>query len=135
MKKFILIGRTARAGKGGVAVSFYENRDFDKVEILKETFEDLSIRKIEDIKANDEFEIDSEFRVLYINGGKKQKLRPGDILGALTAGLGLDKNDIGKITSYDFCTYVAVKKEVLTKAYKGLRENRIKKKFFRVFKK
>ncbi|MGM0519341.1 MAG: ATP-dependent RNA helicase DbpA [Campylobacterota bacterium] len=127
------IGRTARAGKGGVAVSFYESRDLQKVKDIKEEFEDIEFKKLSDIKSNDSFEIDSEYRVLFINGGKKQKLRAGDILGALTAGLKLDKNDIGKITSYDFCTYVAVKKKVLDDAYNGLKNNRIKKKFFRIF--
>lgn len=129
------IGRTARAGKGGVAISLYENFENEKVEDLKEVFPDINIKPIQSIIEDENFKIDSVYRTIFINGGKKQKLRKGDILGALTAAIGLDKNDIGKIDSLEFCSYVAVKKEVLQKALKGLESNRIKGKFFRVFEK
>jgi len=129
------IGRTARAGKGGVAISLYENFENDKVEDLKEVFPDISIKPTQSIIENENFKIDSLYRSIFINGGKKQKLRKGDILGALTAAIGLSKEDIGKIDSLEFCSYVAVKKEVLQKALKGLESNRIKGKFFRVFEK
>jgi len=129
------IGRTARAGKGGLAVTFYENFEYDKVEDLKEIFKDITIQPISTISEDENFKIDSVYRTIFINGGKKQKLRKTDILGALTAAIGLDKDDIGKIDSLDFCSYVAVKKEVLQKALKGLETNRIKGKFFRVFEK
>lgn len=129
------IGRTARAGKGGLAVTFYENFEYDKVEDLKEIFKDITIQPISTIAEDENFKIDSVYRTIFINGGKKQKLRKTDILGALTAAIGLEKDDIGKIDSLDFCSYVAVKKEVLQKALKGLETNRIKGKFFRVFEK
>lgn len=129
------IGRTARAGKGGLAVTFYENFEYDKVEDLKEIFSDIVIKPLNSIVEDENFRIDSVYRTVFINGGKKQKLRAGDILGALTAAIGLEKNDIGKIDSLEFCSYVAVKKEVLPKALKGLETNRIKGKFFRVFEK
>lgn len=129
------IGRTARAGKGGLAVTFYENFEYDKVEDLKEIFNDIVIKPLNSIVEDENFKIDSVYRTIFINGGKKQKLRAGDILGALTAAIGLEKDDIGKIDSLEFCSYVAVKKEVLQKALKGLETNRIKGKFFRVFEK
>ena len=44
-----------------------------------------------EIVFDNNFEIDSIFRSIFINGGKKQKLRKSDILGALTAGIGLIK--------------------------------------------
>lgn len=129
------IGRTARAGKGGLAVTFYENFEYDKVEDLKDIFSDIVIKPLNTIVEDENFKIDSVYRTIFINGGKKQKLRKADILGALTAAIGLDKDDIGKIDSLEFCSYVAVKKEVLQKALKGLETNRIKGKFFRVFEK
>lgn len=127
------IGRTARAGKGGMAISLYEAWEEEKIEDLKEFFDDIKFNEISNIKENSSFKIDSEYRTLFINGGKKQKLRAGDILGALTAGLGLDKTSVGKITSYDFCSYVAIKKEDIKKAHDGLSNKRIKGKYFRVF--
>ena len=64
---------------------------------------------------------------------KKSKVRAGDILGALTAGVGLSKDDIGKIDILQFCSYVAVKKEFEQKAFDGLSNGKIKGKYFRVF--
>ena len=127
------IGRTARAGKGGIAISLFEDFEEDKVENLKEFFDDMIFDKVSNIHENANFKIDSDYRTVFINGGKKQKLRAGDILGALTAGLGLDKNSVGKITSYDFCSYVAVKKEDVKKAHDGLNNKKIKGKYFRAF--
>ncbi len=129
------IGRTARAGKGGVAISLYNENDEEKVDDIKEFFDDIIFDEIENIKDNPEFKIDSDYRTLFINGGKKQKLRAGDILGALTAGIGLPKDSIGKITSMNFCSYVAVEKQYIKKALDGLSNNKIKGKYFRVFEK
>lgn len=129
------IGRTARAGKGGLSVSFFENFEREKVEELQAIFKEIKIQPLNKIVEDENFKIDSVYRTIFINGGKKQKLRKGDILGALTAAIGLSKEDIGKIDSLEFCSYVAVKKEVLKKALKGLESNRIKGKFFRVFEK
>jgi len=129
------IGRTARAGKGGLAISLYETYDEEKIDDLKDIFDDIKFEEIETVVDDTSFKIDSEYRTIFINGGKKQKLRAGDILGALTAGIGLDKTDVGKITSLDFCSYVAVKKECLKKALNGLEKGKIKGKYFRVFEK
>jgi len=129
------IGRTARAGKGGLAISLYTKYDDEKLEDLKDCFDDLIFDDISKVEDNVDFKIDSDYRTIFINGGKKQKLRAGDILGALTAGLNLPKDCVGKITSYDFCSYVAVKKEFIDKAVKGLSSNKIKGKYFRIFEK
>lgn len=129
------IGRTARAGKKGLAISFFEKDEFFKVEAIKEKFEDISFENIDSIEDDISYKIDSDFRTLFINGGKKMKLRAGDILGALTAGVGLDKNDIGKIDILDFSSYVAIKKEFIQKALNGLKKRKIKNKSFKVFEK
>ncbi|MGB5793184.1 ATP-dependent RNA helicase DbpA [Poseidonibacter sp.] len=129
------IGRTARAGKGGLAISLCTINDEDIVDDLKDRFEDIKFDRVENVNDDLSYKIDSEYRTLFINGGKKQKLRRGDILGALTAGIGLQKDDIGKIDSMDFCSYVAVKKEVVKKALDGLSNNRIKGKYFKIYEK
>jgi ATP-independent RNA helicase DbpA len=70
---------------------------------------------------------------LRISGGRKDKLRPSDILGALTGeACGLQGTDIGKIEIQDNWTYVAVSKSVSQVALQGLNKGRIKRMRFKV---
>ena len=71
---------------------------------------------------------------LLIEGGRKDKLRPGDILGALTGEGGLTGDQVGKIQIMDRRTYVAVARAVERRALDYLSEGRIKKQRFRVSK-
>ena len=63
---------------------------------------------------------------LCILAGKKDKLRPGDVLGALTGDAGLAKEQVGKINVFEFQTYVAIDRRVAYEAFdrlaKGSRE-------------
>ena len=69
---------------------------------------------------------------ILISGGRKDKVRPGDILGALTGEAGgLDAKDIGKIEIHDRLSYVAVSRRVSRAAVKGLNQGRIKARRFR----
>jgi ATP-independent RNA helicase DbpA len=129
------IGRTARAGKGGLAISLYTQNDFDRVEVIKDTFSDIEEETIDKIEDDLTYKIDTDLRTIFINGGKKHKLRAGDILGALTAGIGLEKNDIGKITILDFASYVAVKKDKIAFVLERLSKEKIKGKYYRIYEK
>ncbi|MDY3200240.1 MAG: ATP-dependent RNA helicase DbpA [Arcobacter sp.] len=129
------IGRTARAGKGGLAISLYTKDELDKVEIIKEKFSDIKEEDISTIEDDISYKIDSNLRTIFINGGKKQKLRAGDILGALTAGIGLQKDDIGKIDILDFSSYVAINKEKIIYVLEKLLKTKIKGKYYRIYEK
>ena len=129
------IGRTARAGKGGLEISLYTQNDMDRVFAIKEVFADIEEENISNVEDDLSYKIDSPQRTIFINGGKKQKLRAGDILGALTAGIGLSKEDIGKIDILDFASYVAINKEKISFVLEKLSKEKIKGKYYRIYEK
>jgi len=129
------IGRTARAGKGGVAVSLYEDNELNRVLEIKEIFQDILFCEIETLNKESNFKIDSDFRTICINAGKKQKLRKLDIVGVLTSAIGLDKNDIGKIDIFDFSSFVAIREEKLFLVLTKLNKTKIKGKFYKIYEK
>jgi ATP-independent RNA helicase DbpA len=69
---------------------------------------------------------------LQIAGGRKDKIRPGDVMGALAAEAGLERGQVGKIHINDFSTYVAVDRAVAVTAEARLGAGRIKGKKFKV---
>ncbi len=124
------IGRTARAGKSGLAISLINKNDLQKIQNYKE---DAEIKELKTINPDSDIKITAPMKTLCINGGKKDKLRAGDILGVFCVAIGLLKEDIGKIDLLDRYTYVSIKKEVFQKAIKGLQNTKIKKRFFKVW--
>ena len=126
------IGRTGRAGSKGLACSLFSDKEHYKVKLL----EDYLDREIngEALPAGDLLEQPTfrpEMTTLMIDGGKKQKVRPGDILGALTGDNGIAGSAVGKINVFDHCAYVAVKRDVAREALQKLEKGRIKGRNFR----
>jgi ATP-independent RNA helicase DbpA len=71
-------------------------------------------------------------RTLCIQGGKKDKLRPGDLLGALTGEVGLSKEQVGKINVFEFITYVALERSIAEWSADKLMAGTIKGRQFRM---
>ncbi|PZQ43285.1 MAG: ATP-dependent RNA helicase DbpA, partial [Ectopseudomonas oleovorans] len=69
---------------------------------------------------------------LCIGAGRKEKLRPGDILGALTGDAGIPGDQVGKIALFDYQALVAVQRDVARQALKRLSEGKIKGRTLRV---
>ena len=65
-------------------------------------------------------------------GGRKEKIRPGDVLGALTKDMGFESAQIGKINVNEFSTYVAVDRAIADKALRALNAGRVKGKSVKV---
>jgi ATP-dependent RNA helicase DbpA len=65
-------------------------------------------------------------QTLQILGGRKEKIRPGDVLGALTKDLGYAALQIGKINVNEFSTYVAVERTVAGQVLKKLSAAKVK---------
>ncbi len=65
-------------------------------------------------------------RTLQIMGGRKEKIRAGDVLGALTKDLGFNAADVGKISVNEFSTYVAVGAAVAEQVLRKLSAGKVK---------
>lgn len=127
------VGRTGRAGNQGRAHSFISEKESYKVARLADYLdEDISPESLPNQALFKQKPIQAPMVTVQIDGGKKQKLRPGDILGALTANAVLKGEQIGKIKITAVRAYVAVERAVLKTALKQLGDGKLKGKRFRV---
>jgi ATP-dependent RNA helicase DbpA len=139
------IGRTGRAGKPGTAVSLVGPQDRAKVKAIEAMVgarlerRTAPSRSPSGANADDAppsspaLAADATMETLYISGGRKDKLRPGDILGALTGEAGgFQGSEVGKIEIHDRFSYVAIAKGSANRAIQRLGAGRIKGKKFKV---
>jgi len=127
------IGRTGRAGKVGLAISlFMASEQFRVDAIAKNQDIPVNIESTATLKSRENFKLSPPMVTLCINGGRKDKLRAGDILGALTANTNLAGKQIGKIDIFDRLAYVAVERPTAKQALKILGEGNIKGRRFRI---
>ena len=126
------IGRTARAGAKGIALTLHDERDEQKLEDYRDE-EDIEFLESSDLLPKAGFKMPPKHMTLVIEGGKKDKLRAGDIVGALTSTKTINFDEIGKIDIYDRQAYVAIAKDVAKKAQQKLSKDKIKSKNFSVW--
>ena len=127
------IGRTGRAGSKGKAFSIYTSRENHQIKALEE-YLNQSIKQdelppISVLKKPAHY---ASMVTLQINGGKSQKVRAGDIVGALTGEHGVKGTEIGDIHIFDRRAYVAVNKKAAGIAFKKLSDGKLKGRSFRV---
>ena len=118
------IGRTGRADASGIAISLKTNEPNQKCDYIIHHAQEA---KVEDLRVDSTFRMDCEYDTLCINGGKKNKLRAGDILGTLCKEVGIDNSLIGKITITDTKSYIALHHSVTNKVVQSLKKVKIKK--------
>jgi ATP-independent RNA helicase DbpA len=128
------IGRTGRAGSQGAAYTFIGSEDGYKVAMLEETLNiEITPESLPNMGVLNKVPLEANMVTIQIEGGKKQKIRPGDIVGALTGDQGLDANDIGKIKVTDIRAYVAVKRNVANQAMNKLTKGKLKGRTYRAW--
>jgi ATP-independent RNA helicase DbpA len=127
------IGRTGRAGGSGIACSLYSDKESYRVALLDAELDPINDSEpLPPLSLLEGPALKAMMATLQIDGGKKQKIRPGDILGALTGENGIRGNQVGKINIADNWSYVAVKREALKPALQKLGKGRLKGRSFRV---
>lgn len=126
------IGRTGRAGAKGLALNLVADRELGRLERIEE----LSSTPVQwanlPTASPDPILAKPAMSTLVIDAGRRDKLRPGDILGALTGEAGLPASQVGKIDIFATRAYVGLARTALKAAQKRLSEGRIKGRRFRV---
>jgi ATP-independent RNA helicase DbpA len=127
------IGRTGRAGSSGLAYSLFSDKESYKVGLLEDYLDTAIVpQALPSLAVLTNERPQAKMATIQIDGGKKQKVRPGDILGALTGDNGIQGSQVGKISVLDNKAYVAVNKSSLKLALRKLAKGKMKGRTFKV---
>jgi ATP-independent RNA helicase DbpA len=121
------IGRTGRVDAEGWAFTLASMDEMGRVGVIEKAggFES-EWKKLPELTPAGREPLRPPMRTLQIVGGRKEKIRPGDVLGALTKDMGFAGTQIGKINVNEFSTYVAVEADIAAEALKRLSAGKVK---------
>jgi len=121
------IGRTGRAGNKGLAITLTTPNDAGRLCVIEERLKNkINFANAKSLNKTETNVLSPDMVTLCLNVGKREKIRPGDILGALTKDAGLSGDNIGKIDIASVNSYVAVHKTQLDKALQYFQNGKIK---------
>ncbi len=126
------IGRTGRAGNTGMALSLVAPDEEGRLQRLDALLQQAPQWHALPPRAGQGALPAPVMRTLMIEAGRQDKLRPGDIVGALTGVGGVANADIGKIDVYPTRAYVALARQVDKAVPERLRAGKIKSRSFRL---
>ncbi|WP_412556703.1 ATP-dependent RNA helicase DbpA [Xylophilus sp. GOD-11R] len=124
------IGRTGRQGQGdepGLALnlaSLDEMGAVGRIEQLQGRESDW--HPLSELTPAGGAPLQAPMATLQLIGGRKEKIRAGDILGALTGDCGYAKEQVGRINVNEFSTYVAVDRAIAAEALRRLSAGKVK---------
>ena len=130
------VGRTGRAGAAGLALTLATLNDMGRVGAI-EVYQKMSSTwyGLDTLTPASNQPLLAPMVTLQILGGRKEKIRAGDVLGALTnaeGGAAYTREQIGKIQVTEFCTFVAVARDIAQAACAKLNAGRVKGKSVKV---
>ena len=121
------IGRTGRAGEKGIALSIYTEPEQYRVNSIEQFLKTPSICDVyASLDRDPGFSLQAPMVTLQFDAGRKHKMRPGDLLGALTGDAGLAGSQIGKIDIFDMSSYVAIERDAVRQALNYLAVGKVK---------
>jgi ATP-independent RNA helicase DbpA len=127
------IGRTGRADEQGWALSLASMDEMGRVGNIEQAQGFTSEwHALGDLKPASAEPLVAPMLTLQIQGGRKEKIRAGDLLGALTKDAGFAAAQVGKINVNDFSTYVAVDRQIARQALHKLSTGKVKGKSIKV---
>lgn len=127
------IGRSGRAGETGMAFSLVAPAEAGRAQAIEDKQKaPLNWQSIDTLTLENPAPLVPPTVTLCIAGGRKEKVRPGDVLGALTGEAGIPGDKVGKITVHDYQAYVAIERDTARQALKRLSEGKIKGRSFKV---
>lgn len=115
------VGRTGRAGQYGLAVSLFVGKE--RFKLASMPVPEVDERPMPNCPSSP---LPARMQTLEVDQGRKNKFRPGDLLGALIQGAGLPKDAIGKIELFDFYGYVAIDPAYVRQALRALQQDKVK---------
>ncbi len=127
------IGRTGRGDAEGLALSLVSMDEMGyvgRIEVLQNR--ESTWAPLSSLTPAAGGTLQPPMATLQIVGGRKEKIRAGDVLGALTGEAGFAKEQVGKINVNEFSTYVAVTRDIAREAVKRLSAGRVKGKTVKV---
>lgn len=148
------IGRTGRIGSKGRAVTFFESKE-EFMELCTYTGSKIEIMTLPDQTAMEQYktaffekikqrpnekkdrneQLNADIMKLHINAGRKTKMRPADVVGAICSVDGVSADDIGVITIQDISTFVEILNGKGELVFQALQDRNIKGRKRRISKK
>jgi len=121
------IGRTARAGQTGIALSIITEAELVRAQAIEEYRSEPCIYDVSaSLDRQPEFSLQAPMATIQVDAGRKHKMRPGDLLGALTGDAELPGSTVGKIDVFDMCSFVALERASVKQALSHLANGKVK---------
>lgn len=123
------IGRTGRAGAKGIAISLVTINEVTRANMIENELNfGLNWKSLSNLTIDPSNTVIPNMQTLCLSIGRKNKVRPGDVLGALTKDANLESKHIGKINITEFYTYIAIDRTVVKQALSYFQHGKIKSK-------